>query len=51
MTALALHYDDPVDYIKRRFHGRDFVRDLMHDVCVCANVGETTPASRSLRRW
>lgn len=34
MTALALHYDDLVDYIKRRFHGRDFARDLMHDVCV-----------------
>lgn len=34
MTALAVHYDDLVDYIKRRFHGRDFARDLMHDVCV-----------------
>ncbi|MGF6097609.1 RNA polymerase sigma factor [Pseudomonas sp. 18175] len=34
MTALALHYDELVDYIKRRFHGRDFARDLMHDVCV-----------------
>lgn len=34
MAALALHYDDLVDYIKRRFHGRDFARDLMHEVCV-----------------
>lgn len=34
MTTLALHYDELVDYIKRRFHGRDFARDLMHDVCV-----------------
>lgn len=34
ITALALHYDDLVDYIRRRFDGRDFARDLMHDVCV-----------------
>ena len=34
MNTLALHYDELVDYIKRRFHGRDFARDLMHDVCV-----------------
>ncbi|MBS7846357.1 RNA polymerase sigma factor [Pseudomonas fluorescens] len=34
MAALALHYDDLVDYIKRRFHGRDFARDLIHEVCV-----------------
>lgn len=42
MTALALLYDELVDYIKRRFHSRDFARDLMHDVCV-QNVGETAP--------
>ncbi|MDD0976786.1 RNA polymerase sigma factor [Pseudomonas fontis] len=34
MAALAHHYDDLVDYIKRRFNGRDFARDLIHDVCV-----------------
>lgn len=34
MAALALHYDDLVDYIRRRFSGRDFARDLVHDVCV-----------------
>lgn len=34
MTALAPHYDELMDYIKRCFHGRDFARDLMHDVCV-----------------
>lgn len=34
MAALALHYDDLVEYIRRRFNGRDFARDLVHDVCV-----------------
>ena len=43
MTALALHCDDLVDYIKRRFHGRDFLRDLMHDVCVCVQMLEKPP--------
>lgn len=32
--ALAPHYDELMDYIKHRFHGRDFARDLMHDMCV-----------------
>lgn len=34
MAALALHYDDLVDSLRRRFRGRDFARDLVHDVCV-----------------
>ena len=34
MSALALHYDDLVEYIRRRFNGRDFSRDLMHDLCI-----------------
>lgn len=34
MSALALHYDDLVKYIRRRFNGRDFARDLMHDLCI-----------------
>lgn len=34
MAALALHYDDLVTYIRRRFSSRDFARDLVHDVCV-----------------
>lgn len=34
LAALALHYDDLVEYIRRRFNGRDFARDLVHDVCV-----------------
>lgn len=32
--ALALHYDDLVDYIRRRFQGGQFAREVVHDVCV-----------------
>ncbi|MDD1013767.1 RNA polymerase sigma factor [Pseudomonas rubra] len=32
--ALALHYDDLVEYIRRRFQGNQFARDVVHDVCV-----------------
>ncbi|WP_437880173.1 sigma-70 family RNA polymerase sigma factor [Pseudomonas sp. LRF_L74] len=32
--ALALHYDDLVDYIRRRFQGSQFAREVIHDVCV-----------------
>ena len=32
--ALALHYDDLVEYIRRRFQGSQFARDVVHDVCV-----------------
>lgn len=34
MDALALHYDELVEYIRRRFNGRHFARDLVHDVCI-----------------
>ncbi|EPM9934510.1 TPA: RNA polymerase sigma factor, partial [Pseudomonas aeruginosa] len=30
--ALALHYDDLVDFIRRRFQGSQFARDVVHDV-------------------
>lgn len=32
--ALALHYDDLVAYIRRRFQGSQFAREVVHDVCV-----------------
>lgn len=32
--ALALHYDDLVEYIRRRFQGGQFAREVVHDVCV-----------------
>ncbi|HWV11022.1 MAG TPA: RNA polymerase sigma factor [Pseudomonas sp.] len=32
--ALALHYDDLVDYIRRRFQGTQFAREVVHDVCL-----------------
>lgn len=32
--ALALHYDDLVEYIRRRFQGSQFAHDVVHDVCV-----------------
>lgn len=34
MGALALHYDDLVAYIRRRFQGSQFAREVVHDVCV-----------------
>jgi len=42
IAALALHYDDLVDYLRRRFRRQDFARDLVHDVCV--QVLEKPPA-------
>ncbi|MDU9394034.1 RNA polymerase sigma factor [Pseudomonas sp. zfem002] len=32
--ALALHYDDLVAYIRRRFQGSQFAREVVHDVCL-----------------
>ena len=34
MTALTLHYDALVQYIRLRFNGKHFARDLVHDVCI-----------------
>jgi len=34
MLALERHYDELVDYVRRRFGGRGFARDVVHDVCV-----------------
>lgn len=34
MAALALHYEELVGYLRRRFNGRGFARDVVHDVCV-----------------
>ncbi|MBB3101889.1 RNA polymerase sigma factor [Azomonas macrocytogenes] len=34
MNTLALHYDDLVEYIRRRFSGSQFAHDVVHDVCV-----------------
>ena len=34
MTALTLHYDTLVEYIRLRFSGKQFARDLVHDVCI-----------------
>mgnify|MGYP006163712511 FL=1 len=32
--ALALHYDDLVEYVRRRFQGSQFAREVVHDVCL-----------------
>lgn len=34
VLALTRHYDDLVDYIRRKFGGREFARDVVHDLCV-----------------
>jgi RNA polymerase sigma factor (sigma-70 family) len=34
MFALVHHYDELVDYLRRRFGDKSFARDVMQDVCV-----------------
>lgn len=34
LLALERHYEDLVDYVRRRFSGRGFERDVVHDVCL-----------------
>ncbi|MNG67004.1 putative RNA polymerase sigma factor FecI [compost metagenome] len=34
LSALVRHYDDLVDYIRRRFGDRGTARDVVHDVCL-----------------
>lgn len=34
LAALEHHYEELVDYIRRKFGGRGFARDVVHDVCV-----------------
>ena len=34
ISAPALHYDDLVAYIRRRFQGSQFAREVVHDVCL-----------------
>lgn len=34
LQALALHYDDLVEHIRRRFSNQHFARDVVHDVCL-----------------
>lgn len=34
VAALAAHYDQLVEHVRRRFRDRGFARDVVHDVCV-----------------
>ncbi|MGY1490400.1 sigma-70 family RNA polymerase sigma factor [Methylobacillus pratensis] len=34
LASLTRHYDELVDYIRRRFGDRGFAREIVHDVCV-----------------
>lgn len=34
VDALTLHYDELIEYIRRRFKGSQFAREVVHDVCV-----------------
>ncbi|PLP99808.1 RNA polymerase sigma factor [Cupriavidus pauculus] len=34
LTTLVRHYEDLVDHVRRRFSGRAFARDVVHDLCV-----------------
>ncbi|WP_211231708.1 sigma-70 family RNA polymerase sigma factor [Ottowia thiooxydans] len=34
MVALERHYEELVEYVRRRFASRGFAREVIHDVCV-----------------
>lgn len=34
LSTLVRHYEDLVDHVRRRFSGRSFARDVVHDLCV-----------------
>ncbi|WP_240493577.1 sigma-70 family RNA polymerase sigma factor [Pandoraea sp. ISTKB] len=34
IAALVRHYDELVDHVRRRFGGRGFANDVVHDVCL-----------------
>ncbi|WP_036298450.1 RNA polymerase sigma factor [Methylophilus sp. OH31] len=34
LHALTTHYDDLIDYVRRKFGGREFAQDVVHDLCV-----------------
>lgn len=34
IAALIRHYDELVDHVRRRFGGKGFANDVVHDVCV-----------------
>ncbi|GAB7542366.1 sigma-70 family RNA polymerase sigma factor [Cupriavidus sp. CuC1] len=34
LATLVRHYEDLVEHVRRRFSGRSFARDVVHDLCV-----------------
>nr|WP_315595125.1 sigma-70 family RNA polymerase sigma factor [uncultured Cupriavidus sp.] len=34
LLTLVRHYEDLVDHVRRRFSGRSFARDVVHDLCL-----------------
>lgn len=34
LTTLVRHYEELVEHVRRRFTGRGFARDVVHDLCV-----------------
>lgn len=34
LCTLVRHYEELVDYVRRRFTGRSFARDVVHDLCI-----------------
>ena len=34
LATLVRHYEDLVDHVRRRFSGRSFARDVVHDLCL-----------------
>ena len=46
ITSLTRHYDELVDYIRRRFGDKGFAREIVHDVCVHLMEKPSLPEAR-----
>ncbi|MDZ7855881.1 RNA polymerase sigma factor [Sphaerotilus sp.] len=55
LAALEHHYDELVDYVRRRFNGRSgdggFAREVVHDVCVQLLEAPPTQAVHTPLAW
>ncbi|MBL8505120.1 MAG: sigma-70 family RNA polymerase sigma factor [Methylobacillus glycogenes] len=46
ITSLTRHYDELVDYIRRRFGDKGFAREIVHDMCVHLMEKPSLPEAR-----
>lgn len=46
ITSLTRHYDELVDYLRRRFGDKGFAREIVHDMCVHLMEKPSLPEAR-----